>query len=192
MRLVTASLLFLALAASGCSVLDPRPDTSRYFLLRPLAEADSGPGLDGLVLGVGPMSVPDHLDRIEMIEPVGPYEVRYSTESRWVEPLGMQLRRVLAENLMTLLQYADERVGFQVEVTFEPFRLDEAGVWSGQAFWLVRDGESREEREHGVFAIDLGTAPVDGNGVALRLSEEVRRMSAEIALAVRRQYGMRP
>jgi uncharacterized lipoprotein YmbA len=200
MKTCTASLLSLALVASGCSVFAPRPDMSRYFLLRPLAEADGGPGLDGLVLAVGPVSVPDHLDRIEMVEPVGPYEVRFSTERRWVEPLGLQLQRVLAENLTVLLSpdrvvaypwHATDRAGLQVEWTFEPFRMDDAGVWSGKVSWRLRDGSTREERENGVFFLDLGMPPVDGDGVASRLSDEVRRMSEEVAAAVRRQYGMR-
>jgi uncharacterized lipoprotein YmbA len=200
MRFATLTLVALTMVGSGCGVLDPKPDSSRYFLLRPLAEAGSGPALDDLVLGVGPMNVPDYLDRTEMIELVGPYEVRYSAQDRWVEPLGTQLRRVLAENLMTLLRpgrvveypwYEAERVGLQVEVTFEPIRLDANGAWTGDAFWLVRDGSSHEEVARGAFAMELGSTPVDGNGVAARLSEEVRRMSGEIAVAVRGQHGMR-
>jgi len=201
MRFMTLAFVALTVVASGCGVLDPKPDSSRYFLLRPLAEAGAGPALSDLVLGVGPMSVPDYLDRTEMIELVGPYEVRYSLQDRWVEPLGTQLRQVLAENLQALLRpdrvveypwYQAERVGLQVEVTFEPIRLDDDGSWTGDAFWLVRDGVSHEERDRGAFTVRLGSAPVDGNAVAARLSEEVRRMSGEIAVAVRRHHGMRP
>ncbi len=201
MRLAKLTVLALALAASACSVLGPKPDSSRYFLLRPLAETGSGPALDDLVLGVGPMDVPDYLDRTEMIELVGPYEVRYSPQDRWVEPLGTQLRRVLGENLIALLGpdrvvtypwYQEERVGLQVEVVFEPIRLSDDGNWEGDAYWLIRDGASRAERDRGAFLIRLGSAPVDGGAVAARLSDEVRRMSGEIATAVRRQHGMRP
>ena len=201
MRLARLSLLVLALSVSACSVLDPKPDSSRYFLLRPMAEPGAGAALDDLVLGVGPMNVPDYIDRIEMIELVGLYEVRYSPQNRWVEPLGTQLRRVLAENLQVLLRpqgivtypwYQTEGVDLQVEVTFEPIRLDESGVWKGDALWVVRAGADRGPLQRGDFTYELGSGQVDGGAVASRLSDEMRRMSGEIAAAVRRQHGEQP
>ena len=94
-----ALLLFMV----GCSVLEPKPDTSRYFLLRPAA-APTGSALPDLVLGLGPVTVPDYMDRNEMLDVVGPYELRYSAQNRWVEPLGTQVRRTLADNLRTELK----------------------------------------------------------------------------------------
>ena len=65
MRLLTIFLVFGMMVVSGCSFLDPKPDSSRYFLLRPMAEPGSVPALDELVLGLGPVTVPDYLDRID-------------------------------------------------------------------------------------------------------------------------------
>jgi uncharacterized lipoprotein YmbA len=201
MRFGTLTLGMVLLAASACSVLEPKPDASRYFLLRPTSQPGSGPALDDLVLGVGPVNVPDYLDRIEMLEHIGPYEVRYSAQNRWVEPLGVQLARTLAENLDILLEpraivrypwYRTEGVGLQAEVTFDPIRREESGTWSGTAEWLVRDPEGRDVLERGRFAYELGRDSSTAEDIASRFSEEVRRMSGDIAAAVRRHYGGRP
>ena len=69
MRTTLRFVALVLLATSiGCSVLEPRHDGSRYFLLRSIAEAPNGPPLSDVVLGLGPVTVPDYLDRPEMID----------------------------------------------------------------------------------------------------------------------------
>ena len=198
MRLLTIFLVFGMMVVSGCSFLDPKPDSSRYFLLRPMAEPGSVPALDELVLGLGPVTVPDYLDRIEMLEHVGPYEVRYSARDRWVEPLGTQIERTLAENLDALLQpqalamypwYRTAGVGLQVEIAFSPIRPDQEGAWRERAEWVVREADTRRILERQEFEFDIGSDLTPPEGVVTKLSEELLRLSGEIAAAVRRHLG---
>ena len=191
----------LVLLLSACSVLEPQPDDARYFVLRPVdADAATGPALSNLILGVGPTSLADYLDRIDMIESVGPYEVRYSSSYRWIEPLGTQLERVLTTNLVTLLRpaavhefpwFEQRGVQLQVEVDFDALLLTTGGGWQGSAEWAVRDAESGRILDSGSFDM----APVQADAMAIpeaiagTLSDEVARLSIEIAAAVRRNAG---
>lgn len=181
----------------GCSVLEPRPDTSRYFLLRSLAEAPSGPPLEDLILGLGPVTVPEYLDRPEMIDLVDLYEVRFSARNRWIEPLGTQIHRTLAENLDALLRpdailshpwYPSDGVDLQIEVALGVIRLDTEGRWTGSASWVVRDVESRDALERDDLEFVLGQDSIPPNEIAGAMSAELQRLSSEIAAGVRRNY----
>ncbi|MEM7414273.1 MAG: PqiC family protein [Gemmatimonadota bacterium] len=194
----TLRLVALVLVATsiGCSVLEPRPDGARYFLLRSIAEAPNGPPLSDVVLGLGPVTVPDYLDRPEMIDLVDLYEVRYSAQNRWIEPLGAQLYRTLGANLDAMLEpdailphpwFAADGVDLQVEVTFGVIRLDTEGRWVGDAEWAVRDASTRAALERSDFDFELGRDSIPPHEIAGAFSAELQRLSTEIAEAVRRQ-----
>ena len=187
----------LLMSATACSVLEPKPDSSRYFVLRPAESAPSGAPLEDLVLGLGPVTLPDYLDRNEMLDVVGPYELRYSARNRWVEPLGTQVRRTLAENLRADLRpdavlqhpwFVTEGVVLQAEVAFDAIRLDESGSWMGSGVWTLRDAATGAPLEREEIAFRLGNDTVPPEEVAEAMSAELERLSGEIAAAVRRHY----
>ena len=191
------SLVVAVLAMSACSVLEPKPDGSRYFLLRSLAAPGAGPALTELVVGLGPVTVPGYLDQSDMVDLVGPYEVRYSAQNRWVEPLGTQMHRTLAENLDVLLQPAaiveypwfdSEGVDLAVEVDFAPIRMDEEGAWAGAVRWVLRDPVTNAPLERSDFRFQLGRDSIPPDVIASGLSEQLGGLSDEIAGAVRRHY----
>jgi uncharacterized lipoprotein YmbA len=196
-----ATLLVIAAALSGCSVLDPRPDSSRYFVLRSQAVAGDGPALDDLVLGVGPVTIPDYMDRNEMLDLVGRYELSFSATHRWAESLGQQVRRTLQENLDVMLRpdavvaypwFEREGVGLQVDVTFDPIRVDDEGTWRGSATWVLRDGVTRAPLERNTMTFDLGRDAIPPEQVASGWSTELERLATEIAAAVRGHHPRSP
>ncbi|MGB1778331.1 MAG: PqiC family protein [Longimicrobiales bacterium] len=194
---VVLCVALLAIGMTGCSLLEPKPDTSRYFMLRALSP-EQGPALDGLVLGLGPVAVPDYLDSNEMIDLVGPYEVRYSAQNRWVEPLGGQIVRTLNENLDALLSpdaivsypwFAQDGVQLQVEVAFDPIRMDDGGAWTGSARWVVRAPGTRVGLERGDVSFELGSGSIPPDQIATAISTELEGLTVAIAEAVRRQVA---
>ena len=195
-----------AFVLSACSVLSPQPDRGRYFVLRPMASRDVAPDrpLTSLVLGLGPVTVPDYADRIEMIEEVSDNELRFSLTNRWIEPLGRQVRSAMGANLAALLQpaelfahpwFSSDGIQLQVEIAFRSIAVDSVGFWSGQADWIIRDGVSRDVRERGHFS--LGSSSLSGtpggeggpSRIAANLEAELERLSVEIADVVRRVVG---
>jgi uncharacterized lipoprotein YmbA len=65
--------------------------------------ADSGPGKAGYSVAVGPVSVPEIVDRPQIVVRTGPNEVFIDEFNRWGSPLGDGISRVVAENLSALL-----------------------------------------------------------------------------------------
>jgi uncharacterized lipoprotein YmbA len=99
-RLVLLGLAVVLAHAAGCARTQP----TRYYTLSPVqpAAAASAPA-SALRIGVGPVVLPDYLDRAQMATMVGPNEVIYSEFHRWAEPLDAMLARVLAEDLALLI-----------------------------------------------------------------------------------------
>ncbi len=139
---------------SGCSILEPQPDLTRFFVLASLAEpaADTS----NLRIGIGPLALPDYLRRTEMARRDSETEIRYADTSRWAEPLEEGLARTLAENIALLI--GTKRVlvlpapirnepDFTVPIEVIRFEPTPEGDVLLIARWLVRqtgrDGESQ-------------------------------------------------
>jgi uncharacterized lipoprotein YmbA len=159
--LVLAGCTFL-FALAGCSILKPRSDGSQFFVLTRTSEADamSNPAalpdpdrFRGQSLGLGPILLPEYLDRREIATRVNASQIVYSPTSCWVEPLDVSIRRIVSENLATLLGIDDivsypwlgnARPRYQVEI--EILRLDSnpAGDAEMTARWAIKDASVKQ------------------------------------------------
>jgi hypothetical protein len=91
------------LLLAGCVSLKRTPE-ARFFVLRSLSEPlpESASPSTGAV-GVHNVRLPGYLERPQLIVWRAPNEVRVDEFTRWAEPLGEAVSRVLAENLAALL-----------------------------------------------------------------------------------------
>lgn len=97
--LLAVCLVFLA----GCASTTP----SRFYTLTPVKAADtpaSGvPFEGGSLLAVGPVRLPDYLDRPQIMTRSEGNEIRMHETERWAGSLEGDVARVLIENLSVLL-----------------------------------------------------------------------------------------
>ena len=101
---VQAVILLLALAVcfSACA---GKSGSSQFYVLSSLPQ----PGLsaaEGPVIGVFPVSMPDYLDRPQIVTRVSENEIKLDEFSRWAEPLKDSFTRALVQNLSTILNTA--------------------------------------------------------------------------------------
>ena len=89
--------------AAGCSLPQPQPDLTRYYVLTASAEkpaAAPAPAVEKpWTIGLRPIEAPPFLRNRAMIVRLGPNEVRFADESRWAEPVDVAVDRVLRETL---------------------------------------------------------------------------------------------
>lgn len=182
--------------ATGCSLLAPEPDRSRFFVLAADVGAPTpAPGERELMIGVGPITIPGYLDRNEMATRLSSEELRYSTLQRWAEPLGEGIERVMAENLIGLLPddlvlrfpwLVTAPVDYQVQLGVRRFEADEQGNAQLAVRWTIREprtGRYRVARESVVTEPGSGTDP----DVAVRaLSRTLLALSRDIAAEIGR------
>ena len=100
----TPVLLAVCLAALvGCATATP----SKFYTLTPMKSADAPaapvPFEDGSIIAVGPVRIPDYLDRPQIMTRSEGNEIRLHETERWAGSLQEDVSRVLAENLSTLL-----------------------------------------------------------------------------------------
>lgn len=123
-RTIPPLLALCAAILAGCASTAP----SRFYTLTPMKAADSqAPGApveDGSVLAVGPVRLPDYLDRPQIATRSDGNEVRLNDTERWAGSLEGDVSRVLIENLSILL--AGKRVAVarwaSTMQTLVPFR----------------------------------------------------------------------
>ncbi len=188
-RYVMAASFFLA------ACLGPRADPSAYFLLAPVPPPTVGPPL-AVTIGIGPITIPGYLDRLQMVTRLGDNELAVSEVDRWGEPLAGSIAGTLKANLSALIAgssyvaypwYASEAPDVAVAVDVGRFEADAAGTVVLDATWRLTRGSMH---------IDGGGArieePPDAPGQAAAVAAQSRalaRLSSDIAAAVRRAGG---
>ena len=133
--------LFL-LAACGTST------PSRFYVLTPLAAGKPTDAADGLAIGVGPVVIPQYLDRPQVVTRTSDNRLDVGETDQWGGRLNDNVTRVLAENLSGLLQtdrisiypWTDATaVGLQVTADIVEFERNAAGAVTLSAFWNITD-----------------------------------------------------
>jgi uncharacterized protein len=112
MRTAVLALLVLLLAACGSS-----PPTRFYALDAPGA-APGVRALPGPSIAVGPVTVPESVDRVQLVTRRAANEVRIEEFSQWAAPIGVEVARVVAEQLS--LQRPDARVALSAAAPAQP------------------------------------------------------------------------
>jgi uncharacterized lipoprotein YmbA len=88
---------FMVMALSACASAP-----SHFYTLTSTQVAPAGPNSMASV-AIGPVSVPESVNRPEIVVQVGPNEVALDEFNRWAGPLPAEIQRVLMENLIPLL-----------------------------------------------------------------------------------------
>lgn len=198
-RVLTLSLLVACLPVGGCSFFSAKPDSSRFFTLTAIPDAEeharaiSAAPLGGS-LGIGPVVFPGYLDRQEIVFRSGRNELRISANDRWAEPLEQNFSRVLAHNLLALLD--PERVesfpwqlkrkpNYQVRLEVLRFEGNARQDVMLRARWTVIDtgtGAAVDWRESNISRRVKGQTT---DALVAALSEALADLSRDIAAAVR-------
>ena len=102
-RFTVITLICSLTVLGGCASTEP----SRFYILHSLsgseAETQIAAAENGVAIGIGPIELPEYLDRPQIVTRLSKNELQLAEFDQWVEPLNHNLPRVLAENLSILL-----------------------------------------------------------------------------------------
>ena len=146
-----------------------------------------------LTIGVGPIKIPEYLDRPQMATRSTPDSLQFAEFDKWAEPLDKNLASVLAENLSILLSTdrivvfpwgGSMHVLYQVTVDVSQMEYTPDGKAVLVAGWSVfgNDGDKLLETKRSRIIV-----PVQSTGfeaVASAQSRAVGDMSREIAACI--------
>lgn len=182
---------------TGCLNLKPRPEITRHLVLEPgLPASEPAPAAPStrLAVGLGAIRLPAYLDRPAVVIRSGGTELRYAEDLRWAEPLDAGIARVLVVELARFRpgilvrspawRRADVRA--ELTVTIERFEVDEAGLATLRARWLVAlPGGAGVVRSGTLDRSRPGpTMPADPAGAAATLGALLSELAREVAAAL--------
>jgi len=194
-RIGMAVVSVSAWLASGCSVLAPQQDVSRYFVLTPVVETSAvgaAPAADGtrLTLGVGPVIVPAYLDRLEIVRRSGQNQLILSSTGVWGEPLDRNVQGVVSANLVRLLgdvevvpypSFTATGIDRQISIAILRLDADEHDTVSLDARWTIQRLAGKAPAE--VRESHIVQQAADGSTASMvaAMSQAVGALSQEIA-----------
>jgi uncharacterized lipoprotein YmbA len=188
----------LLLAPGGCVNLGKGTrQATKLYVLHALSETQTTsrvmPSVGDLTIGVGPVELPEYLDRPQLVIRASRNELQLADFAQWAEPLRDNVTRVLVENLSILL--ATERVSiyprrvplpidYQVALKVARLDVDTAGKAWLRARWAIFGDDGKKllltrQSSH--------TEPVAAKGHEAMVAAESRALEAlsrEIAAAI--------
>lgn len=186
-RVAVLAVIAIALAACGGS-----PVKENFYTLSgpqaPMPAAGAAPPS----VFVGPVTVPEAVDRLPMVLRTAANQVEISDAHRWAEPLKAAIPRVLAETLMREMATPNVRytragspldVDFRVAVEVQRFESSLAQGATVDALWTVtpRQGTPRSGRS----TVSEPAPSADPAGVAAAHSRALERVGRDIAAAIK-------
>ena len=197
LALCCALLGGLALVQTGCSVLEPKADNTKLYVLR------AHPGTSDVtadnkqpkpIVRVGPGKVAPYLEVTPIIVQDGPNAVKQLQNHHWAEPLSKGISRALAENLSQRLNgaqtiiYPEPAHEATVEVRYAINRLEGTldGAVSLQVTWQVVELPSGKVLQAGNTDRVIAAAQRTGDVSAYvaRIAESIGVLADEVAAAI--------
>lgn len=179
---------------SGCT----SSPSSRFYILSPLAttspETKPLPDERCLSIGIGPIKIPDYLDRPQIVTRVAQDEIVLAEFDRWAEGLRNNLTQVLADNLSvllctrTILLFPWESViPIDYRIVMEVRRLDGSlgGNVSLEAWWTILSGDRKQILLTKKSNFTEVTGSKDYKSLVSAQSRALEKLSREIAEAIR-------
>ena len=136
----------------GCA----RTPQARFYILQsqPSAvdQAQPSVSVNDMIIGVGPVELPEYLERPQIVTRISSSELHLSEFNRWVESLEKNFSSVLAENLSVLLStdkvlvypwIGSIEVKRQVRVNVLQFDSLPGGKVLLKVLWGIKDEEGK-------------------------------------------------
>jgi uncharacterized lipoprotein YmbA len=190
------SLLLAVIGLAGCAGSPP----IHYYTLSAEASSDAGLGANERHITIGPVTLPDVIERPQLVLRTTPNRVTLIEEHQWAEPLQSEIPRVIAENLSRLLgtkqvsvypQSAGDHAQYRVLVDVQQFESALGGRASMEAFWTIRKNSDGDPSvKSGRSSVE---EPVNGasyEALAAAHSRGLVRISRDIADAIRSMEKM--
>ncbi len=190
MRLATSAAAWaLALALVGCGTPAPK---EQYFTL-----SSPNPGVapaleDSPAVFVGPIAIPDAVDRDQMVLRTGPNQVDVSDRYRWAEPLRGGIARVVADTLARELgtsrvatsRPAEGASDYRVAIEVQRFDATPGEGATVEALWTVHGAKAGAPRTGHTLARESASTR-DPGALAAALSRALARLGHDIAREIR-------
>jgi len=177
--------------------------TSSYYTLNPVLP-DAVPVVSGvgarLIIGIGPLTLPDYLDRPAVVTRLGPNRLEVNEGHRWAGTLHSEVLRTLASNLETMTGAAlvvvtpwspalEPDLRFRVDIQAFEGRRD--GKVQLKAAWSLTPSRSGQPAVQRVTRLEEDTRGDDFDALAAAMGRALASLSRQMAEAVAKTEAVR-
>ena len=192
MKFHSSLILLAAMLCAGCG----SAPKERFYTLAPApggAQTAAANAQARYSVAIGPVRVPDAVDRPQMVVREGPNRVEILEQQRWAGSLRSEISRALAAGVGAALPDAQVSVGdsqagrnalYRVAIDVERFDAALNDSVSVQAVWTVRQEGSTVPRS-GRYNATEPTGPGGHEAIAAAYARALAGMSTVIADALR-------
>jgi uncharacterized lipoprotein YmbA len=192
-------LAFVVLLLAGCR---STPPATAFYTLTSVTKAERAgqntAAMRELAVGIGPVQLPEYLDRPQIVTRTGPDKVALSEFNRWGGSLRQDFPRVLAENVAALL--GTDRVlaypwgdrldpAYRVALNVQQFDGALAGPAVLRVTWIVTGREGKTPLSVRKTEIQEPVSGRDYDALVAAQSRAVAALSREIAEEIKKLAG---
>jgi uncharacterized lipoprotein YmbA len=209
LRLVFSTLALLLFVFGGCADTPP----TRFYVLSTIAEQAAPEPGKGVALGIGPVTLPEYLNRPQIVTRISGNQLAVAEFDQWGGDLNDNITRALAANLATLLKTDrvslypwsdDAAVTYQVRIDVATFEQDVDGSSLLVASWTILDARNgkvklmrrsiyRDTSDAAQAAMpgptNTGQGPRPYDAIVAAMSRNLEALSRDIASAIGRLSG---
>src|SRR5450631_1844681 len=180
----------LAVVTAGCS----RSPRVTFYTLEPGAQVATAAAATAVPsVSIGPVTLPEVVDRPQLVVRVAANRVDILESHRWAEPLKSEIPRLIAEDLNRLLgsrrassylQHAGADADYRVLVDIQRFESFPANTVTVEAVWsLRRAGGGVPKSGHSLVREPLGAEGYDP--LVAAYGRALLAVSRDLAMAIR-------
>lgn len=185
---LTTIVLMALTVFAGCA---PSPASS-FYTLNPVQAVGQAQRADPILIAIDPVTVPELVDRPQIVSRLDANRVSIDEFARWAEPLKSQISRVLAANLAQRIpgaivssypQRVDENA-YRVSVDVQSFDSSADGTVTLAVIWSVRQPK-RAERISGRTVTHETVSGLGYDALVDAYSRALASVAGEVAVAAR-------
>lgn len=194
------AIMLATVVFGGCSMLAPKQDRTRFIVLTSTTPGSlnsprsaANPALTSAAIGLGPIQLPEYLDRPELLIRTSPNEFELSERDRWAETLTENFRHVLANDLINLLGttnivqypwYPGTRLDYVVQIQVQHFEARTNQTAELAAHWELRTPPTEQLLASREAQFSRRLTSLTGDAAAAGLSQDVAALATQIALTI--------
>ena len=185
--LIAAMLAIAALTGCGTS---PK---SHFYTLSSGAALERSEAKAQYTVAIGPVTVPDIIDRPQIVTRSGPNQMQIAEFERWASPVRSEISRVIADSVMQQLdgayvylypQNLSSNADYQVLLEVQRFDAKLGDAVSVEALWVVRPAQGGAVK-NGRSAVREPTKGDGYDALVAAYSRALTAVSRDIAEAIR-------
>ena len=192
--LVRGGIVLSLLVLLGGCLPGSNQDPSRFYLLRSTSSAQPTFKDRKVSVGVGPVDLPQYLDRPQIVTQTAGNELSVSEFNRWAEPLTDNFTRVMANNVGLLLGTdqafafpwgGSTKIDYQVKVEVTRFIGQLGGESTLVARWSILGDKGRKVLLTRRSQLRASASDARYDSLVMAMNQALTDLSRDVAKAIR-------